>query len=172
MSPAFRRPRPVEPALLGEQDERPIRRPTARDAPFRARDLLERSAQVDGAGIGELSRTPRDRAVDGEIELEDARPVAESLEAAAVAVRQPVASDPGELTPASMSNTATRWSGRSSSPIDSPARDDATAERLELRHESRRDPARATLRERPAVRMRRRQHDEPGGGADRLGQAA
>src|SRR5207237_10849550 len=59
--PAGRRPRGIEQARLSEQDERPPREPAAPGAPLRGRDLLERAAEVAGAGAAAVLGAPRDR---------------------------------------------------------------------------------------------------------------
>jgi hypothetical protein len=47
---AFGGASPVEETLLGEQDERPLGVLPARDGLLTRRDLVERAAEVDGAG--------------------------------------------------------------------------------------------------------------------------
>ena len=57
---------------------------TRRDLRLRSGDLLERAAEVDRRRLARLRRSPRDRPVEREVELEDARAVAVALEPAPV----------------------------------------------------------------------------------------
>ncbi len=80
-------------SVLGEQHERPIRVAAASDRPLRRRDLRHRAAEVDrGCPPGPVGG-PRDRAIEGPIDLEDAGAIAEPLVCASGPRRQPVARD-------------------------------------------------------------------------------
>ena len=69
------------------------------------RDLVERAAEVHGAGAGDLRGGPRDRPVERPVELEDAGPVAVAREpapvAAAAAGRRPSAAAAAGVTSSS-----------------------------------------------------------------------
>ena len=95
--PAGRSARLVEQARLGEQDERTVCVPPLPRSPLRGGDLVERAADVDGAGVAALGRRPRDRAVERPVDLEDARPVAPAREPLSIpAVGEPCAGEAKE----------------------------------------------------------------------------
>ena len=159
------RPRGVEQALLREQHERPLGDPAAPGLPLRRDDLREASPpRCTVAGLRALGRPPRDRPVERPVELEHAGPVAEPLEPAPVARRQPVAGEGDELLrrhveqhPVGAVELVER---------DDPApRLDLAAERPEVRGERVRDRAGsrraangqpARVREQPEARARTR----------------
>jgi hypothetical protein len=62
-----------------------------------AGDLLESAAEVEGGCAGALLRPPGDRPVEGEVELEDARAVAEPGQPPRVALGKPVARQAEQL---------------------------------------------------------------------------
>ena len=157
--------------VLGEQHERPLRDAARGDRGLRRGDLLERAAEVDRRRREQLGGAPRDRAVEREVELEDARSVAEAARAGA-------GSRPGARSPAIAGEPAGRRVEQRD-PVrrqvverasTAPAGLDPPAERLAARRRARGDRAGAALRERPAVGVRRGAEHEPGRRADRLGQ--
>ena len=89
----------IEAALLRDEHERPCRVASGVDVGLGAGDLLERAAEVDGSCVGELRVAPRDRAVDRDVELEDARPVAVPAKLIGVAAGQPSPAMASELAP-------------------------------------------------------------------------
>src|SRR5581483_8096297 len=54
--------RRIEERVLGEDHERPVDRTAPPGSPLRRRDLVERAAEMDGRGLRDLRRAPRDRA--------------------------------------------------------------------------------------------------------------
>ena len=164
------RPRPVEAAGLGEQDERPLGEAALRDEPLGPGDLLERAAEVDRAGLGQLRGAPRDVALDREVQLEDARAVAVALERPAVRRRERLARDRGEPPRGDVEegHLMRRQVLETGHPV---VPHDPAAEQGELRLQRGGELGRAALRRRPAVDVGRREHDERCRPADRLGQA-
>ncbi len=80
-------------------------------APHRAlggRDLVERSADVNRGGLETARIRPRDRSVEGPIELEDTGAVTESAEPFQVAVRQRRLANGGELARIGVEEVRTR----------------------------------------------------------------
>ncbi|MFN8185538.1 MAG: hypothetical protein U0R69_00515 [Gaiellales bacterium] len=65
--------------------------------PLGGGDLLERPAEMDGRRPTALLGPPRDRGVEREVELEDARAVPVALEPSPVPVGEPATGDPQEL---------------------------------------------------------------------------
>src|SRR5206468_2521807 len=77
--PAGGRPAVVPRAVLDTEYERPIGVSAASDRPLRGRDLADRTAEVDGGRPTQAVGAPRDRAIEGPVDLEHTRPVAERL---------------------------------------------------------------------------------------------
>ena len=94
---ALRRARLVEEALLGEQDKGPLGVFPAGDGGLAGGDLLQRPAEVDGPGTPALLRLPGDRAVEREVDLEDAGAVAVALEGPPIPLREVLAGNGEEL---------------------------------------------------------------------------
>ncbi len=92
--------RGVEEALLGEQDEGPLGVLSARDGGLTGGDLIQRAAEVDGPGPQALLGAPRDRPVEREVHLEDARSVTVPFEGAFVSF--------GEVLPCNVQKLARR----------------------------------------------------------------
>src|SRR5215213_10039142 len=90
---AFGGARLVEEALLGEQDERPLRVLPPRHGALPRCDLVERAAEVDGSGPLAALGCPGDRPVEREVHLEDARTVAVALEGVVVTLRKVLSGD-------------------------------------------------------------------------------
>ena len=134
--------------------------------PLRFRDLVERAAEMDGSRVGYLGREPRDRAVQCVVELEGARPVAPSFQSAAVAVRQQIAGERGELQPASRRTaraccSAARAAKRRVSLSRSRRPAIAAAQRVHLRLPASLREERASLRREPASAARVRTTHSP-----------
>jgi hypothetical protein len=150
----------VEQALLREQHEGPLRLPSFPGGALRLGDLRRRAAEVDGAGAGDLGRTPRDRAVECVVDLEDARAVAPALETAAVARRQQIS---GEREQLSRRDVADDEVGARQVPErrDAVTRLDLAAELAQLGGEGVGDRLRPAARERPPVRVCEPEQSEP-----------
>ena len=88
----------IEEGRLDEQHEGTARMLALRNRLLGGGDLVESAAEMHGAGAGNLRRAPRDRAVEGPVELEDTWPVAVASEPSRVPVGQAVAGQPQELT--------------------------------------------------------------------------
>ena len=86
----------VEAARLDDEDERSLRVPATVDLGLGRPDLVQRSADVDGARASGTLGLPRDRLAQGPVDLDDAGSVAEALEAPPIAVGQPARRDRGE----------------------------------------------------------------------------
>src|SRR5919202_990322 len=89
--------RPVEEALLGEQDERALGMFPPPDGGFSMRNLLQRAAQVDGSGPPVRSGLPGDRTVEREVHLEDAGAVPVAIEGLSVMIREVLPCDLKQL---------------------------------------------------------------------------
>ena len=87
----------VEQALLGEEDERPLSVSSVPRRPLRLRDLGERPAHVNRSCFGDLRCEPRNRPVERVVELERTRPIAPTLQPAAVPMWQPVTRERDQL---------------------------------------------------------------------------
>jgi hypothetical protein len=77
----------LEQAVLREKDEGALRMPASPWRPLRLGDLLQGSAEVDGAGTRAPGRRPRDRPVERIVDLEGCRPMAEAAQTAHVVAR-------------------------------------------------------------------------------------
>ena len=75
----------VEPGRLGYQDVGPFGVPAGTDLVFRVCQFLPGSAYVDGSGVSQFGRLPRNGAGQDEVHLAGAVPVAEGLQGCAVA---------------------------------------------------------------------------------------
>src|SRR5690349_20513271 len=69
---------------LGEHHEPPLGNLSMRDRRFGSCDLLERAADVDRARAEHIRMPPRDRAVERDVDLENARAIPKSTELAYV----------------------------------------------------------------------------------------
>jgi hypothetical protein len=157
---AGRRARVVEKALLREQHERPIGVPSMPRRALGFGDLGRRAAEVHGGGARDFRGAPGDRVVERVVELEDARAVAPTLEAAAIARREEVAREREQLTRRDVADydvAARKVAQRG----DGMSRLDLAAELVQPRGECVRDRLRAAARERPAVRVREAEEAEP-----------
>src|SRR5204862_2858239 len=92
-----RRTARVEETCLHEQDERAGGHVAAGHDVLSSRALLERSAALDGPRPRDLGRAPRDRSVEGPVELEHTRSVAIAAELRRVTLRQTPPGHPQEL---------------------------------------------------------------------------
>src|SRR6266850_2550407 len=142
------RARWIEEALLADEDEGALRGPSMRDLGFALSDLIERAAEVHRACTEALLRAPRDRPVDGVIELEDARPVAERTEPGAIAIGQARTGDLIELSRRHVAEVGARGTeliegAHAAAGLDRPA------ERAQSRGERVSDALRSAPRERP-----------------------
>ena len=87
----------IEERRLREEDERALRMTAVAHIVFRCGDFLEGAAEMDGGGAGTLGRLPGNGSVQGVIDFEDARAVAESCELVSKPRRKAIASDTQEL---------------------------------------------------------------------------
>ena len=71
--------------------------PSARDLGLRCDDLVERAAEMNGAGALAARQPPGDRPVERPVDLEGARPVPICLESTAIAAGEARSGDPDEL---------------------------------------------------------------------------
>jgi hypothetical protein len=161
---ADRRASVVEEALLREQDEGPLGVPSLPRRALGFGDLGRRAAEMDGGGARNLGGAPRDRAVERVVDLEDARAVAPTLEAAAVGRREEVAGEREQLPRRDVADddvaareVAQRGDGMSGL--------DLAAEFAQPCSERVGDRLRAAARKRPAVRVRETQEAEPEAGS-------
>ncbi|OPZ48375.1 MAG: hypothetical protein BWY91_03203 [bacterium ADurb.BinA028] len=83
----------VDEVLLAEQDERPIRHPTARRGGLGCDDLLGGAPEVQRPGSAAVRVCPGDVTVDRKVDLERGRPVGVARQRGANPGRQPVADD-------------------------------------------------------------------------------
>ena len=90
------RPRRVGQGLLGDQDERPLGHPARTDVGLGGRDLLERPADVDGAGAAGRLVGPGDAAADGQVDLVGRRAVPPPAVRTPAPRRELVAEDVGD----------------------------------------------------------------------------
>src|SRR6476660_5065006 len=86
--PTVRSAARVESARLDDEDERSFRMPATVDLGLGESNLVQRSADVDGARASGTLSLPRDRRAEGPVDLDDARSVAEACETPAIAVRE------------------------------------------------------------------------------------
>ena len=128
----------------------------------RGRNLLHRAADVDGPRTSGRGVAPRDRPVEGPVDLEHPGAVAEPRQAAPVAGRESIA---GDLDHLARRDVEKRQSGGRQG-IEAPNRlagADLDAEGLGLGDQGVGDPATAAAHDRPAGAMREHPQDETKG---------
>ena len=91
--PARRSPRRIPRLVLREEGERAVRRTARGHLALRADDLIERPAEVDRRSPSQAVSGPGHRPRQGPVDLEDTRPVAESLVAPPGPRRESIAGD-------------------------------------------------------------------------------
>src|SRR5262249_34676170 len=91
------RPAAVELALLHDEHEGPLGMLAAPDGGLARRDLVERTAEVDGRGLQAAGVAPRNRPIERPVDLERAGAVAVATEPADVPRRQDRFADVGKL---------------------------------------------------------------------------
>ena len=133
-----------------------------RDRLLRGGDLVERAAEMHSARARDLRRAPGDRTVEGPVELEDTRAVAEAPKACGIAVWQAVA---GQLEHLARGHVE-QGRGRACELVErlhpSP-RLDLAADRTQVRGERVGQALRAAAGDGPADPVRaQRQHDSEG----------
>ncbi len=166
---ALGRPGGVHHRLLGDEGEGPLGHAALVHVPFRRRHLGHRPPAVHRARPPAVLVAPRDRSVDGVVDLERPAPEAEALEAGAAAHREVVTGDAQDLggggveqhgvAPRQVADRAHLGAG-----LDLPA------ERLEVGDERVADPLRAADGRRPAGPVTGRRKDEARCGRERLRQ--
>ena len=92
---------------LNDQNERALGDPAAPGVPLRARDLVQRAAEVHRPCAVALLGAPRDRPVERPVDLERARPVAPGT-AAVRSDQQPATREPHEFPRETSASTARR----------------------------------------------------------------
>jgi len=140
----------------------------ARDRRLARRDLAERPAEVHRPRARDLRRSPRDRAVEGPVELEDAGAGAEAGEPAPVDGRQAPPGEPQELPRRDVEQHRGAPDGQLVERGDGPAGLDRAAQLLEVRGERAGEPLRAAARDRPADGVPGEREHEAEAGAHRL----
>src|SRR5260221_14052735 len=143
----------VEQALLGQQHERSLGRYALPKGSLAGLDLWQRAAEMERRGAHALGISPWNRSVEREVDLEDARSVAEAREPPSIALGEPVTGNGEQL--------AWRDVGeRRSCPrqliqrSNGPAGDDLAAKVTQIGRERVHDALRAAARQRPAHAVR------------------
>ena len=132
-------------------------------------DLLDRPADVDRRGFEAARVAPGDRAVEGEVELEDSGAVAEAPQSTPVAGGQGVRGDRGELARVGVEEEDARG-GQVGGGADAEAGVHDPAQRREVTREGARDRDRAAARDRPLLYMGREREDQRQRRGRRVGQ--
>jgi hypothetical protein len=143
----------IEQALLGQQDEGPLRMVPPPDRRFPGRELLQGAAEMNGTGPRALDCPPGDRPGQGPVDLEHPRTVTVVLQSLPVAPVETVAGhrqqlSRGDIEEYGPGGRQLRQAG------DRPGRLDPPAEGLQVAGQRRGDLPGATLGERPADGMR------------------
>ena len=113
------------------------------------RDLRRPAAEMDGSGLQDVRRTPRNRAVEGVVELEHPRPVSPCLQPSSIPGRQHVTGERDELArrEVAQDDIARRQFAQR---FDLAPGLDLAAQCAQSRRERIRNRLRAAARERPA----------------------
>jgi hypothetical protein len=129
---AFRRACFVEQARLRGEDIRSLGMGPDCDRRFRGCHLFRGPRDVDGCSLGALGCRPRHRPIEGPIDLEYARTIAELLQPRAVRLRQVVACDPQKLRGGDIEEGHS-VGGKLLDRLDRPSGGDGPSERLKVR---------------------------------------